>query len=158
MLGGMVSLCSFAMCLRAISEYRKRSPQNAAMPLVMREDVRTPLRAFRIVFGIGHFDNQINFEAPTIRPTLAERRRGHRPRSPKSAHIARFIFRVPGDAKIQTTKRSSASAGSKLRVTGSLTPIVGGHPCRTQLLLKKAARRLSPVSGNRMTHFAEGCE
>jgi hypothetical protein len=27
MLGGMVSLCSFAMCLRTISEYRKRSPQ-----------------------------------------------------------------------------------------------------------------------------------
>jgi hypothetical protein len=31
---------------------------NAAMPLVMGEDVRTPLRAFRIVFGIGHFNNQ----------------------------------------------------------------------------------------------------
>jgi hypothetical protein len=27
MLGGMVSLCSLAMCLRTISEYRKRSPQ-----------------------------------------------------------------------------------------------------------------------------------
>src|SRR6266550_2207325 len=27
MLGGVVSLCSLAMCLRTISEYRKRSPQ-----------------------------------------------------------------------------------------------------------------------------------
>src|SRR5205823_1797545 len=27
MLGGMVSLCSLAMCLRTISEWRKRSPQ-----------------------------------------------------------------------------------------------------------------------------------
>jgi hypothetical protein len=73
---------------------------NAAMPLVMGEDVRTPLRAFRI--GIGHFDNQINFEAPTIRPTLAERRRGHRPRSPKSAHIARSPF---GYGETQRFKR-----------------------------------------------------
>jgi len=29
---------------------------NAAMPLVSGEDVRTPLGAFRVVFGIGHFD------------------------------------------------------------------------------------------------------
>jgi hypothetical protein len=65
---------------------------NAAMPLVAGEDVRTPLGAFRVVFGIGHFDNQINFEAPTIRPTLAKRRCGHRPESPKSAHIARSSF------------------------------------------------------------------
>src|SRR5262245_31932126 len=45
---------------------------NAAMPLVAGEDVRTPLGAFRVVFGIGQFDNQINFGAPTIRPTLAK--------------------------------------------------------------------------------------
>jgi hypothetical protein len=55
MLGGVVSLCSLAMCLRTISEYRKRSPQNAAMPLVAGEDVRTPLGAFRVVFRMGHF-------------------------------------------------------------------------------------------------------
>jgi hypothetical protein len=42
------------------------------MPLVAPEGVRTPLGAFRVVFGIGHFDNQINFEAQTIRPTLAK--------------------------------------------------------------------------------------
>ena len=30
---------------------------NAAMPLVVGEHVRTPLGAFRIVFGIGHFNN-----------------------------------------------------------------------------------------------------
>jgi hypothetical protein len=35
---------------------------NAAMPLVAGEHIRTPLGAFRVVFGIGHFDNQINFE------------------------------------------------------------------------------------------------
>src|SRR2546429_3097535 len=31
---------------------------NAAMPLVAREDVRTPLGAFRFVFGIGHLNIQ----------------------------------------------------------------------------------------------------
>src|SRR5262249_28289727 len=45
---------------------------NAAMPLVAGEGVRTPFGAFRVVFGIGHFDDQINFEAPAIRPTLAD--------------------------------------------------------------------------------------
>src|SRR6266446_2644378 len=29
---------------------------NEAIPLVAGEDVRTPLRAFRVVFGIGHFN------------------------------------------------------------------------------------------------------
>src|SRR5436305_11798219 len=33
---------------------------NAAKPLVAGEGVRTPLGAFRVVFGIGHLDNQIN--------------------------------------------------------------------------------------------------
>src|SRR5262249_60446547 len=31
---------------------------NAAMPLVLGEDVRTPLGAFRLVFGIGHSNNR----------------------------------------------------------------------------------------------------
>src|SRR5947208_6387458 len=31
---------------------------NAAMPLVAGEDVRTPLGAFRVVFGIGHFNTR----------------------------------------------------------------------------------------------------
>src|SRR4029077_8096124 len=58
----MVSLCSFAMCLRTISEYRKRAPQ------------------------MRHGETQ----------------------------------------RFKRRKRSFASAGSKLRVTGSLTLIVGG--------------------------------
>jgi hypothetical protein len=37
---------------------------NAAMPLVAREDVRTPLGAFRVVFGIGHLI--INREPVTV--------------------------------------------------------------------------------------------
>src|SRR5262249_551141 len=41
--------------------YHLRIPQsvtaNAAMPLVAVEDVRTPLGAFRVIFGIGHFNN-----------------------------------------------------------------------------------------------------
>ena len=44
---------------------------NAAMPLVAGEGVRTPFGAFRVVFGIGHFDDQ-TFDAPAIRPTLAD--------------------------------------------------------------------------------------
>src|SRR5258708_30616128 len=38
---------------------------NAAMPLVAVEDVRTPLGAFRVVFGIGHFNNQPSASAST---------------------------------------------------------------------------------------------
>src|SRR5262249_38415950 len=44
---------------------------NAAMPLVADEGVRTPFGAFRVVFGIGHFDDQ-TFEVPAIKPTLAD--------------------------------------------------------------------------------------
>ena len=43
---------------------------NAAMPLVAGEGVRTPFGAFRVVFGIGHFDDQ-NFDqnlAQAVRP------------------------------------------------------------------------------------------
>jgi hypothetical protein len=36
---------------------------NAAMPLVAGEDVRTPLGAFRVVFGIEHFNNQLSASA-----------------------------------------------------------------------------------------------
>jgi hypothetical protein len=38
---------------------------NAAMPLVAGEDVRTPFGAFRVVFGIGHFNNQPSASAST---------------------------------------------------------------------------------------------
>ena len=37
---------------------QKAVTANAAMPLVAGEDVRTPLGAFRVVFGVGHFNNQ----------------------------------------------------------------------------------------------------
>src|SRR5262245_16010533 len=56
----------------AVERIQETVTANAAMPLVAGEDVRTPLGAFRVVFGIGQFDNQINFGAPTIRPTLAK--------------------------------------------------------------------------------------
>ena len=98
---------------------------NAAMPLVAGEDVRTPLGAFRVVFGIGHFDNQINFEAPTIRPSLAKRRCGHRPESPKSAHIARSSFGY-GETQRFNHETLLRECRLKLRLTGSLTLIVGG--------------------------------
>src|SRR5262249_8092455 len=35
---------------------QKAVTANAAMPLVAGEDVRTPLGAFRVVFGVGHFN------------------------------------------------------------------------------------------------------
>jgi hypothetical protein len=37
---------------------------NAAVPLVAGEDVRTPLGAFRIVFGIGHFSRSRETDLP----------------------------------------------------------------------------------------------
>src|SRR5262249_25896557 len=47
--------------MRDVFAYRLRVLEvvtaNAAMPLVAGEDVRTPLGAFRVVFGIGHFQN-----------------------------------------------------------------------------------------------------
>jgi hypothetical protein len=36
------------------------------MPLVAGEDVRTPLGAFRVIFGIGHFNNQPSASASTL--------------------------------------------------------------------------------------------
>src|SRR5258707_9051998 len=53
---GLVVLISnvFAYHLRV----QEAVTANAAMPLVAGEDVRTPLGAFRVVFGIGHFNNQ----------------------------------------------------------------------------------------------------
>src|SRR6266498_2941005 len=53
---GLVVLISnvFAYHLRV----QEAITANAAMPLVAGEDVRTPLGAFRVVFGIGHFNNQ----------------------------------------------------------------------------------------------------
>jgi len=61
---------------------------NAAMPLVAGEHVRTPLGASRVVFGIGHFDNQINFEGLRYGPHSPKTGRPPAPESPKSAHIA----------------------------------------------------------------------
>ena len=53
---GLVVLISnvFAYHLRV----QEAVTANAAMSLVAGEDVRTPLGAFRVVFGIGHFNNQ----------------------------------------------------------------------------------------------------
>src|SRR5215467_15240597 len=52
----------FVVRMRDVFAYRLRVLEavtaNAAMPLVAGEDVRTPLGAFRVVFGIGHFNNQ----------------------------------------------------------------------------------------------------
>src|SRR5262252_3437584 len=49
----------FVVRMRDVFAYRLRVLEavtaNAAMPLVAGEDVRTPLGAFRVVFGIGHF-------------------------------------------------------------------------------------------------------
>src|SRR5215813_1712532 len=51
----------FVVRMRDVFAYRLRVLEavaaNAAMPLVAGEDVRAPLGAFRVVFGIGHFRN-----------------------------------------------------------------------------------------------------
>jgi hypothetical protein len=48
----VVRMCDvFAYRLRVLEAVTA----NAAMPLVAGENVRTPLGAFRVVFGIGHF-------------------------------------------------------------------------------------------------------
>ena len=59
---------------------------NAAMPLVAGEGVRTPLEAFRVVFGIGHFDRHgswglaIDTEGFQLRRVKAARQSQFRPR------------------------------------------------------------------------------
>jgi hypothetical protein len=49
----------FVVLIRDVFAYHLRVQEavtaNAAMPLVAGEDVRTPLGAFRVVFGMGHF-------------------------------------------------------------------------------------------------------
>jgi hypothetical protein len=57
MLGGMVSLCSLAICLRTLSELQEAITTNAAMPLIACEHIWTPLGASRVVFGLGHLVN-----------------------------------------------------------------------------------------------------
>src|SRR6266508_5957814 len=48
----------FVVRIRDVFAYHLRVQEavtaNAAMPLVAGEDVRTPLGAFRVVFGVGH--------------------------------------------------------------------------------------------------------
>jgi hypothetical protein len=67
-------------------------------------------------------------------------------------------LRVGGTQTFKSRNAPPRVLDSKLRVTASPTRILGGPPCGTELFLKKAAWRISPVSGNRMTSFAEGCE
>src|SRR5215831_359015 len=59
----------FVVRMRDVFAYRLRVLEavtaNAAMPLVAGEDVRTPLGAFRVVFGIGHFQNPVKRTATT---------------------------------------------------------------------------------------------
>src|SRR5438874_8948566 len=63
----------FVVLIRDVFAYHLRVQEavtaNAAMPLVAGEDVRTPLGAFRVVFGMGHL--QIN---PTSGEALMVRR------------------------------------------------------------------------------------
>ena len=47
----------FVVLISNVFAYRLRVlATNTAMPLVAGEDVRTPFGAFRVVFGIGHFN------------------------------------------------------------------------------------------------------
>src|SRR5215475_5023566 len=59
----------FVVRMRDVFAYRLRVLEavtaNAAMPLVAGEDVRAPLGAFRVVFGIGHFQNPVKRTATT---------------------------------------------------------------------------------------------
>src|SRR5215510_12859483 len=59
----------FVVRMRDMFAYRLRVLEavaaNAATPLVAGEDVRAPLGAFRVVFGIGHFQNPVKRTATT---------------------------------------------------------------------------------------------
>src|SRR5262249_25749909 len=59
----------FVVRMRDVFAYRLRVLEavaaNAAMPLVAGEDVRPPLGAFRVVLGIGHFQNPVKRTATT---------------------------------------------------------------------------------------------
>src|SRR5947209_19703498 len=75
---------------------------NAAMPLVAGEDVRTPLGAFRVVFGIGHFgighfNNQPRASAwqPTTYGVYRCAVSGHAVAPPSSVMNLRRIIRSP---------------------------------------------------------------
>jgi hypothetical protein len=73
MLGGMVSLCSLAMCLRTISEYRKRSPQMRQCHASQRETkfdrALRRARKLRLRLGGDPADDEYPDKPPRMRWT-----------------------------------------------------------------------------------------
>src|SRR5262249_30153229 len=103
----------FAYCLRVLEAVAA----NAAMPLVAGEDVRAPLGAFRVVFGIGHFQNPVKRTATTTvtAPTTTAGQSWRRslswlPRSRKKERPARS-----GATEVGTTPLRGAS----IRITAA---------------------------------------
>jgi hypothetical protein len=77
MLGGMVSLCSLAMCLRTISEYRKRSPQMRQCHASQRETkfdrALRRARKLRLRLGGDPADDEYPDKPPRMRWTTYHR-------------------------------------------------------------------------------------
>src|SRR5215831_10499811 len=95
--------------MRDVFAYRLRVLEavtaNAAMPLVAGEDVGAPLGAFRVVFGIGHFQNPVKRTA-TTRVTRRLRQRDRA--SPAACHGFREV--ALRGASIRITAAGAATA------------------------------------------------
>jgi hypothetical protein len=137
----------FVVLISNVFEYHLRIQEavtaNAAMPLVGGEDVRTPLRAFRVVFGIRQLiiSRGPVLTNPTIyadRPLPGAARVRRRSRSGMGLHFVHGDPQVPvhdplledarqevGDQSIgvrprETSARSPASARSRPMVSAVL--------------------------------------
>ena len=98
MLGGMVSLCSLAMCLRTISEYRKRSPQMRQCHWSREKMYGRHSELFGSSFGSGilviHHNPKSTIDISQImsKHNRARQRTGHGPDDPGCRTIG-----VPGN-------------------------------------------------------------
>src|SRR6516162_7362380 len=130
----------FVMRMRDVFAYRLRVLEavaaNAAMPLVAGEDVRAPLGPFRVVFGIGHFQNPVKRTATTTvtAPTTTAGRAG-----PAACHGFREVAKKQRPARSGATEVGTTPLrGASIRITaaGAATAAImhhAGEPSREPL-------------------------
>src|SRR5262245_41654585 len=97
------------------------------MPLVTGEDVRAPLGAFRVVFGIGHFQNPVKRTATT---TVTRRLRQRDRASPAACHGFREVAKKQRPARSGATEVGTTPLrGASIRITaaGAATAAIMHH-------------------------------
>src|SRR5262249_43336786 len=121
----------FVVRMRDVFAYRLRVLEavtaNAAMPLVAGEDVGAPPGAFRVVFGIGHFQNPVKRTATT---TVTRRLRQRDRASPTACHGVREVAKKQRPARSGATEVGTTPLrGASIRITaaGAATAAIMHH-------------------------------